>query len=311
MYLSQESRALLIAVIVAVLPACSDNDDDPGGSSGSRGTASVEPVAANIKTTVPLAYAASVAMAEVQGIDLPDANASNQCGAYPCVSVVNVVLSPGDLPIELDEYGDVQIAGLWTSPDHAVLTMSFNGIRIGSPNNLAINISTFPVVRDGDSLLISYASIDVNIDGGPEDPAGLSGAEIAQELGRVNTPVSNDPEINVNMDAWIITVDTQGTAEPDDDSYSVSGGGQYIGVRGVNVSVIQLGVVDMLVTGNCALNPVDGMAVLNELDTAQAGFPKIGTAIFQFQSGCTGTARILTAIGTYGIFINDNIALNL
>lgn len=311
----QRVMFFLLAVVL-VVQACNDShsgSSDSDGSGSSDGTASIEPVVANIRTTVPLAYVASVAMAEVRGIDVPNADSNVPCHlfGYPCAANVSVTLSPDDLPIGLDEYGDISVAGLWVSANEAVLTMSFNGFQIGSPNNIALSISTVPVVQNGNELLISYGSIDINVGSAPEDPAMLSATEVASELGRVHTIVSDDPEVNVDMDAWVISVATQGTDDFSDDDYSISGGGQYIGVDSGNTSVIQLGLVNMQISADCALNPVAGMSVLNELDVSQTGFPKIGTAIFRFQPDCDGTARILTAIGTYGIYINDDISLGL
>lgn len=314
-------QCLLLPALLIGLSSC-DNDDNGGdtpetNSSGTRGTASVEPIEANIKTSIPLGYAASAAMAAVAGESVPNASASNTCSSYPCLATVSITLAPDELPVGLDEYGEIFIAGMWTAAGRAVLTTSFNDIQIGSGNNVVLKISTFPVTVDIEGITTAvYASIDINVSSEPDDTVMLSEAEAEQELERMSTPVSDDPEVNANMDAWVIRVDSQDTDSLADDSYSVSGGGQYIGVSSTRTSVIQLGLADMQVSSDCALNPVGGLAVLNELDVATMNgdlseYPKLGVATFRFQPDCNGTARIVAAIGSYGIYVDDAIQLNL
>jgi hypothetical protein len=298
---------LLWPLIPLMLSACNDG--------GKNQTPNIEPIAANIKTVVPLAYAASVAMEAVTGNGVANAQVSNRCTSFPCLSLVTIMLQAEQVPVRLDEYGQVLIAGLWSSPTQAVMTFSFTSLKIATGDYPVLEISTIPVVRNNDGLVLAYGSIDINIDSEPVDSVSLDDAQVQAELKRVDTATSDDPNINVRMDAFVVRVDNAGSpADFSDDTYTVSGGGQYADVNSDSTRVLQLGMANVRMTSACKLNPDQGFAVVNELavSTGDASqWPKLGVASFAFHAECDGRANVPAAIGTYGIISNRDIELGM
>ncbi len=112
------------------------------------------------------------------------------------------------------------------------------------------------------------------------------------------------------MDAWVIDRNDRGTPAVSDDTYTISGGGQYIGASSGSVSVLQLGMANVVMGPNCPLNPDSGFAVLNELATASSNLV-IATALISFHSSCDGSAKVAGATGNYLLANGKPMPLNL
>ncbi len=297
----------LILVSGRVLTACDDNDQK-------RDQPNIEPVATAVKTMLPLAYAVSQTMAAVTGSAVPGVTPSNTCASYPCLASATMTLDEGAVPVRLERYGEVYVAGLWSAADQAVMTVVFLGAKAGSGNYPVSKISTVPVSRTSDGITVVYASTDIDIASDPDDVV-LDDQQLQDELARLQTSPSNDVEVAVALDAWVATVDYKGTPEDfTDDSYSLSGGGQYVGVGDHLAYVYQLGMVGTTMEPTCSLNPQQGYALINELEVrsgSQQDWPKIGAATLEFRSGCDGSARALLAVGSYGLIADKTIPLDL
>ena len=232
---------LLITVIVGTLAlaACgSDEIDDffhPPTS---------EPIRNTVRTSVPLAYVASAVMAAVNGHSPPDTTVSNTCSAYPCSALVTVEHIEAALPFSLsDNTATADVVGLWSSADEAVLTTLFREAPVGTETYQVTKISTIPVIE---SILggykIIYADIDINIAGESSDSIDLTDSQIQAEYDRLQIAVSDDPEVNLSMDAWVIEVHDNGTPEVlNDDVYIINGGGQYVNTTQASADAVQLG----------------------------------------------------------------------
>lgn len=287
---------ILLFLIWPCLNACSEKEEDK--------TPGIEPITANLKTVVPLAYAATQAMQSVSGNYDGPALISNTCTTFPCLATVDLPYSREDMPVALGSGGNIFIAGLWTAADQAIMTFSFSGTEAGTSNYPILKISTIPVsVRNGETLLI-YSSTDINIAEEADDTVVLDDTQVQAELDRLGSPVTEDAELNVNMDAFVIKYSN--------DSYRVSGGGQYITLGGNSTSVLQLGMANVTIGGNCKINPVAGFAVINELKVSTgevSQWPKLGVASIDFDSTCDGKARVVAAIGSYGVIAGKSIDL--
>lgn len=272
-----------------------------------------QPIRATLRTTVPLAYAATVAMASVAGSPPPNALGTT-CTSFPCAALVTIAVDASSLPLAFGSSGQGQIlvAGLWTSPQTAILTVTFVDMVVGSGSFQVRDVSAFPVARTPTGLLMVYASIDVNVASGPVDPASLSPVEVDAAFLRLKITPSSDPEVNVGMDAWVVQVDDAATpSDTSDDEVIVSGGGQYAAAGSGSASILQLGMVGARMTPGCTLNPVEGLAALQETGAGPERLPVLATAVIMFEPACTGTMRVLVATGNYVLSIGSAIPLPL
>lgn len=294
--------------LIAAVAGCSS-----GGSNDTHYSfkdPSGEPIKAVVRTTVPLAYAASVAMSSVTGSLPPNADViSTNCTTTPagCYAVITITDDNSSVPLQLTT-GMITVLGYWFSPTDAILTVSFSG-DAGSALFPVHNISLFPVSKVGSSLKIVYANIDVNATT-VKDPADLKPEEINAAFLKLKLTASSEASANVNMDAWVIDRNDRNTPDVSDDTYSISGGGQYIDASSGSVSVLQLGMANVVMGPDCALNPNAGFAVLNELTTASSNMV-IATALLSFHSSCDGNAKVVGATGNYLLANGKSIPLNL
>jgi len=263
----------------------------------------IEPVRATIKTAVPLAHIAAVSMAAVQGESLSQITAlSNTCSSYPCVALITMELNPTDIPFDFAG-GTVSVIGLWSSANQAILTALFLDEQPGVPFFKVSQVATFPVIATQlpvPGYKIVYADIDIDID---SDPRDLAPAEIQAEYDRLQQSVSGDPEINISMDAWVIQLADAGTSDVfTDDSYSISGGGQYIDINSTSSSnsagIFQLGLVGASVSHACSHNPTSGLAFIQEVGTGSA-IPLVASALLEFNAPCNSAVKVLAGFGNY------------
>ncbi len=272
-----------------------------------------EPIRGTLRTTVPLAYAASVAMVSVNGSPPPNA-LSTTCSSFPCAALVTIAVDDRSLPLafETSGRGQILVAGLWTSPQTAILTATFVDLAVGGTSLRVRDVSAFPVIRTPTGLLLVYAAIDVNVATGPVDPAGLSPTEIDAAFVKLRIAPSTDPEVNLGMDAWVVQIDDGGTpSDVLDDEVVVSGGGQAVEAGSGSGSILQLGMVGARMTPGCARNPVEGLVAMQETGASTGRLPVLATALISFEQDCTGTARVLLATGNWLLAIGKAIPLDL
>jgi hypothetical protein len=296
-------RLILLSILAILATACGKVDEQT--SEYTQKTPSTEPIKTTIKTTIPVAYAAAVAMQTVE------------CAAFPCAAMVTVPVEATSIPIILESYGEIVVSGFWpNNADSAVLTTSLIDVSIGAGSLQIYNVATFPVQATADGIKLVYAGLDINIESGQTDPAQLGSEQILAELERLNTAITDDPEVSVDMDAWVIDVDYSGTtSDHSDDRYNIlSGGAQRIYIGSDTASVYQLGMVATQIGPNCSLNPTSGFALLNEIKVSSgdyADWPVIGSSLFQFDDTCDGTIKVELSIGTFLGSTGKNIPLYL
>lgn len=270
-----------------------------------------EPIKAVVRTTVPLAYAASVAMSSVTGSTPLNAKVNyTTCTTSPagCVAMITITDDDSVVPLQLvPGTGTITVYGYWASPTQAIFTVSFSK-DAGSNLFPVHNISLFPVLKNGSSLKIVYANVDINST--VKDPGTLTPEEIDAVFMKLGLTASSEASTNVSMDAWIIDRNDRNTPDVSDDTYSISGGGQYIEGSSGSVSVLQLGMGVVVMGSDCLLNANSGLAVLNEMASSSSDIV-LATAVIIFHSMCDGKADILAAAGNYLLSNGKSIPLNL
>jgi len=262
-----------------------------------------EPIEATLKTAVPLGYAASLSAAVVNGEAPPDVEVLDACAGFPCTVRMRIACGPSSLPHRMGGTGEVLVVGRWTSATQGVLSVSFLDAEAGSESYPVSTVVTFPVTVSGGRIKVVYADIDLDIAEGPIDTIDLTEPEIESELDRSLLDPPTDEVIALGMDAWVVEVETNGTpGDPGDDEYAVSGGGQYVGASSSSAAVYQLALVDVTMASGCELNPIDGIAVIQETAASSglgAELPFLASATLSFHPGCDGEADVLVATGNY------------
>ncbi len=274
---------------------------------------SSEPIKAVVRTTVPLAYAASVAMSAVTGSVPPNAEILvNTCTTSPkeCSAVIRITDDDSSAPLRIASAGPgtMMVYGYWSTPDQAILTVAFSG-NAGTTLFPIHNVSVFPVLKSGSSLKIVYAVIDINATTA-KDPATLTSTEMDAAFVKINITASNEASANLDMDAWLIDRNDRGTEDVSDDTYTISGGGQYIEAGSGSSSVLQFGMANAVMGSDCVLNPNAGYAALNEIASSTSDMV-LATALIFFHSSCDGTAKVSAAAGNYYRANGESIPLNL
>jgi hypothetical protein len=210
--------------------------------------------------------------------------------------LVTIYIESGDLPLEFESYGLINVFGLWSSASQAILTTVFLDMNVGSDAFSVSSIALTPVLASQSDLKIIFANININIDTTPDQITDTELNSIYQQL---DTEPSNDVEVNVDMDAWIIEVDKANTpSDFSDDTYSMSGGSQGIHVSDNNAETTQLGMLRIKMAPQCNLNPIGGELLLNQVSVSETN-PIVGQAFFYFDDTCTGQANVFVGLGNY------------
>ena len=301
-------NVLFLLFIFNLLSGCGLSSEEVKKSDG------IATIRATIKTAIPLAYASSVAVSATKGYQLSGVVTSNTCTSYPCSNLTTITAKEGIFPAQLNQYGTIVVVAFWSSETNAIFSVSFTDMQAGIDTYPVSSIGTFPIIITSTGIKIIYASIDVNV---TEDPSKISDAAVQIELDRLKTVAPTNPDTNVSlgMDAWIIGVDHMGTASDfTDDQYNISGAGQYVGVSRDTASVLQLVMINTVLSNSCVLNPTEGFGVINQIDvnsdkTADPVF--LGTATVRFQNNCDGNAIVDVAIGSYFASMGKDVPLEL
>jgi hypothetical protein len=243
-------------------------------------------------------YAATLAMSAINGYTAENMLIRRSNQGFPCTALIE---------IDLDGYEDSRaedlvIAGMWADENTAVLSLIFTDFHYGTNTFNLVGIETIPVLKEGDYVHVVCANQEVRLN--PDQNAILSidldDLEFQSELIRIDLPRPDDVYIAVTQCAYFIDVNTHGTPNnSEDDSYNISGGGQFIEVENNSVEIAQQAVVDVFISPSCQTNPQSGMALLRTTGVEDDGFPELGTAVFEFYDNCSGKANVFLATGIY------------
>lgn len=270
-----------------------------------------------LKTTIPVGYVASLALSAMAGNVAPNVTVVDGCSTYPCNGLIYIdydeTIYP--MPIETNSNGEIIVVGFWTSENTAILSAFFTDINLYTGTFILENVDIFPAARVGTQTKAVFADIDVNVGSDPIFPITLTSDQISFELGRLNTIPPVDEHVSVEEEAWIVDVDNKGTSDDFwDDSYDITGAGQFIGASTSSGSIQQVIFLEVRMSHDCLLNPIDGVSIINDIEVAadETIFGQtLGTAFITFHPECNGKADITAAIGSYSGSFGDSMKLNL
>jgi hypothetical protein len=279
---------------------------------------SIEPLREVIRTTIPLSYAASLAMAAAKGQTISNVTWIQK----PSGSVGSGLLSikPDNaypLAIPTDTSTRIGVAGIWTDSTTAILSVFFINMHITAGSVTISHVSTVPVTYDSSDLLIVYAAEDINAGSDTLVTFTLTQQQINTELTRLQTRPPLDSTVTVNQLAWVVTVNQNNTpANFADDNYLLAGAGQSVDINPQNsdMEIVQLVMFAVKMTPSCRLNPGEGYAILKNTgvtDGQAINVPFVGTAVFDFHPSCNNRVDIAGATGVYLGANNKSVLMNL
>jgi hypothetical protein len=256
-----------------------------------------------IQTSVVVGYAADIAMAEMQGVNLPGVTMTRSNPGFPCTAMIYTGLTRSHHPlINQSRYDDITIAGIWTDESTAILTLLFTRYHSGNAVLDILGIKTIPVIRNDSSIMVALASMDIKLNPDSESllSMNLGTLEIESELLRLEMQPPGDVYVAVNEDAYLVEINTGHTGSNlNDDSFKITGGGQLIEASGSSAEIVQQAMIDLVVSPGCILNPLQGMALIKVTGVEDEGFPELGTALLECDGDCNGSARVFAATGMY------------
>jgi hypothetical protein len=261
-------------LVVALALACQRPDS----------VAVVHPLESTLGTAVPAAFVATAAMSALGGTVSPCATIVPQGSADGGLGTrVDVHLGPGcPAPFGEQETGTMVVTGVWT-PALATFLADFTQVQQGSSNLLVLKIATMTVVPNGTHLLVSYLQQDVEAASGATASAGLQ------------------------QTAWVVDVDTRGTASPADDVLSISGGDQsLLAVSGSRpqADITQVAVANAVFQAGCRRNPGEGFAAVQRAGTLGGGW-----LFFTFHPACDGRVDVTGAMAPYELMLGRSVPL--
>ncbi len=244
----------------------------------------VHPLESTLGTAVPAAFVSAVAMSALGGSVSPCATVVTPPGPNGQQVRVDIHLGPGcPMPFDAEDNGSFVVTGVWT-PELATFASDFTQVEHGGRELLVLKIGVMTVVPRGSHLLISYLQQDVETTMGASNSARLE------------------------QTAWVIDVDTRGTADPTDDLFTVSGGNQSLfamaGDRPQG-DVTQVAVANAVFHAGCRKNPAEGFAAVQRAGTSGGGM-----LLFTFHSACDGRAIVTGAMAPYELMLGESLPLD-
>jgi hypothetical protein len=271
-----------------------------------------------VKVSLPLAYAASVAMDAMNGAVIPGVTVLRTSpDSFPCTAIVTIAVnSSHPLPVgSTSVNGDMMVAALWSDSNAAVGSVFFTNTNIKDGTFTLKNVAFVPMVRDTSGTMVVFASEDVNADSAATLSAtlALTDAAVKLQLDGLPTSLPTDSSVAVNQTAWITIAKRPAGGAPGSETYSLLGASQRLGVSPSTTEVVQAVMLGVKMTPSvCRLNPDSGYAMIRDIKIQGANSNiEMGTTILTFKSACDGRATILLATGNYLAKTGSTVPLNL
>ncbi len=183
------------------------------------------------------------------------------------------------------------------------------------------NVETFPVIYEEDRITAVYAGNDVNVSNDVSLEISMDPAWIDIEIARLDIERPKTEEVAIDQNAWIVDVYHKGTpGNLMDDDYTFSGGQQKVEVGNYSLhsstSIMQMAMVETVLTTSCISNPSSGFAVLQEIDVKTSSDNNLkdlvlGTVFFKFHQECDGLVNIPLATGNFVMSTGKDYNLKL
>ncbi|HUI94051.1 MAG TPA: hypothetical protein VLX68_17565 [Chitinivibrionales bacterium] len=275
-----------------------------------------------VKVSLPLAYAANTAMDAVNGIVQPGVTVVRtppNPDSFPCNAIVTISVTPAHpLPVgPTTVNGAMVVAALWSDSNAAVGSVFFTNTNIKDGTFSLKNVALVPMVRDTSGTMVVFASEGINTDSAETFNATvkLTDSAVKVQLGGVPTTLPTDSSLAVNQKAWITIAKLPAGGVLGQETYTLYGASQYLGVSPSTTDVVQA--VMLAVTMKpfaCRSNPLvstqtTGYAMI--LDLKVNTNIEMGTTILGFGNACDGKGIIRLATGCYIMKTGSTVALNL
>ncbi len=206
-----------------------------------------DPLVETIHTSILTGYAANVSFVSMTGHAIPGVNFIRSNPGFPCTSLItiNTLTNPG-IYLAHQDVNKITIAALWADESTAILSILLTGYDTGTSTLDLLGIKTIPVIRTGDHINVAMASMDIQLN--PDQDAllslNLNTLEVQTELLRLDEPRPADVYVAVLQDAYFIDIFNNLTDNDlEDDSYTITGGGQLIRVNGPAAEITQQAMV--------------------------------------------------------------------
>jgi hypothetical protein len=307
----------IIGIILAIIfLGCSDKLEEAGGWFKEPDLTHARKI---LKTTLPLGYAANLAMAALGGTSLPNVSIAQSGDTSVGTYFITIdVDSTFPLPQGLYADGTILVVGFHADQEVAMMTCIFSDLNVSQGVFTINDISTIPVVSKEDiisgkkELFVVYGDIDVNSGSDTMLTVSMSNEQMDAEFTRYETMKSFDSSVTLDENAWIIRVDHNETiGDPGDDIYMVSGGGQYVEAGSGGAGIIQMTMIDMQMHASCRKNPNEGWGLIQNLEVGAGTVPELGHVVLMGRSACDGCIDIPVATGCYIKSLNTSVPLNL
>jgi hypothetical protein len=278
-----------------------------------------------VKVSLPLAYAANIAMDAVNGTVLPGVTVVRtppNPDSFPCNAIVSIAVNPTHpLPVgPTTVNGAMVVAALWSDSNTAVGSVFFTNTNIKDGTFSLKDVAFVPMVRDTGGTMVVFASEDVNADSAATFSATLTLSDSAAKVKLGGIPVSlpTDSAVAVNQKAWITIARRPAGGALGSETYSLLGASQSLGVNPSKTEVIQAVMLNVKMTPSlCRLNPLassdlTGYAMIRDIKIQGANSDiEMGTTILTFGSACNGRGIIRLATGCYVMKTGSTVPLYL
>ena len=316
--MKKKQFVLLLAISLLLFSACTNPLQDIIDRFNK--TPEIDAFTKAVKVSMPLAYAANIAMDAMNGAVIPGVTVLRTSpDSFPCTAIVRIAVNPSHpLPIgSTSVNGDMMVAGLFADSNTAVVSVFFTQTNIRDGTFLLKDVAFVPVTRD-DSLgtMVVFASEDVNMDSSIIMNTTITPSFFASRFQGLPTAVT-DSSIAVHQKAWITFAKRQPQASLGSETYTLYGASQSIGLNPSATEVIQMVMLAVqMKPSDCRLNPLEstlssGYAMIRDLKINGNSDTEMGTTILSFKSACDGKATILLATGNYIAKTGSTVALNL
>lgn len=270
------------------------------------------PLKETIRRGLPLGYASRVAQLTVEGKKPSFVRIVSPCNNFPCVSVIKFDAADTDFPwFQEFDYSTITVAGLWNSPQQGLLSVLFT---TNTPGTIRLfEFKTFPVQEQfAGNLLLAFNRMDINPGTGPYITVDVTQGEFNAEFDRFVNVNSLDSLIELDQEVWMMEILDQGTDDLSDDSYSLTGAGQFVTVAGEEVIALQVAALNLQLKPDCITNPVGGDILINNAGTnTNSSSVTVGMAQLQFEGNCNAKIRVNIATGSYLASFGKNLDFDL
>lgn len=278
----------------------------------------INPVKRVLSRTMPIGYAANLAIAAMNGNKLTNVTIlrGNPSGGGSFLLAISVDTT-FPLPSNVFASGRILVNGITDDLRHgALISIIFTELNIKHGNIHVQDISNVLVSYKEDAISnemiteIMYTEFDVN-----SGSDTLINVDITREMFGVQFnryQNMKQDSLNVENKLYFIRAFNSNTPEdPTDDRYLVSGTGAYSEVVSDDaVDLVRIYMVGVGMQPSCKLNPYRGWVQIRDLDVNKDN-PELGYVLLNASSGCDGTMVVEAATGVYTKSWGKHVNLNL